>query len=247
MFEPLRRKGYDLLTLHHAEAILSLDMPGAAEEIVEVLENFEIQIEELVSGGGGEAPLTQRIRNDLTARGWIKRNITIRKLIGMQGSEERETQSLSHEIDHVKQFGNHHALLEIEWNNKDPFYDRDLENFQRLHAEGMASLGIIITRGRSLHENLRALLTRFAVRDAIDNIDDLAPFDYTPTARQRQLIEARAARSGNFAEGWAQVFVSDKYGEATTHWKKLEDRVRRGVGNPCPLLLIGIPDTVIRI
>ncbi|MGU9982597.1 hypothetical protein ACJ4V0_21450 [Phreatobacter sp. HK31-P] len=40
-------------------------------------------------------------------------------------------------------------------------------------------------------------------------------------------------------------FVGDKFGEATTHWRKLEERIHRGVGNPCPLVLIGIPDTVV--
>lgn len=40
--------------------------------------------------------------------------------------------------------------LEIEWNNKDPFFDRDLENFKRLHAEGAISVGVLITRGASL-------------------------------------------------------------------------------------------------
>jgi hypothetical protein len=35
------------------------------------------------------------------------------------------------------------------------------------------------------------------------------------------------------------------FGEATTHWRKLQDRVLRGVGNPCPLLLIGIPSNVV--
>jgi hypothetical protein len=40
--------------------------------------------------------------------------------------------------------------------------------------------------------------------------------------------------------------VADKFGEATTHWKKLEDRVHRGVGNPCPLLLIGLPDSIVK-
>jgi len=41
--------------------------------------------------------------------------------------------------------------------------------------------------------------------------------------------------------------VSDKFGEATTHWRKLEERVRRGLGNPCPLLLVGIPREVVVI
>jgi len=59
------------------------------------------------------------------------------------------------------------------------------------------------------------------------------------------LIIRVAKSKGTFAQGWAHAFVSDKFGEATTHWKKLEDRVLRGVGNPCPLLLIGIPRDVV--
>ncbi|MEO9191601.1 MAG: hypothetical protein ABI224_16590 [Acetobacteraceae bacterium] len=49
----------------------------------------------------------------------------------------------------------------------------------------------------------------------------------------------------DFGDAFTAVFVSDKSGEATTHWRKLEDRVHRGVGNPCPLLLIGLPETVV--
>ena len=48
-----------------------------------------------------------------------------------------------------------------------------------------------------------------------------------------------------FQDAWRDHFVNDKYGSATTHWSKLEDRVHRGVGNPCPLLLIGLPDTIV--
>jgi hypothetical protein len=48
-----------------------------------------------------------------------------------------------------------------------------------------------------------------------------------------------------FREAWVDQFVSDKFGAATTHWRKLEDRVRRGVGNPCPLVLIGLPTNIV--
>ena len=44
-----------------------------------------------------------------------------------------------------------------------------------------------------------------------------------------------------FSEEFSRLFVNDKFGSATTHWDKLQERVKRGVGNPCPLLLIGIP------
>jgi hypothetical protein len=49
----------------------------------------------------------------------------------------------------------------------------------------------------------------------------------------------------SFAAAWSASFTQDKYGTATTHWRKLEERVRRGVGNPCPLLLIGLPASIV--
>ena len=48
-----------------------------------------------------------------------------------------------------------------------------------------------------------------------------------------------------FRDAWVDNFVSDKFGAATTHWRKLEDRVQRGVGNPCPLVLIGLPPNIV--
>lgn len=79
-------------------------------------------------------------------------------------------------------------------------------------------------------------------------LDDLARWGYEPTPRQKAAISRLTNRVKNpltFREAFCRKFVSDKFGEATTHWRKLEDRVRRGVGNPCPLLLIGLPDTII--
>ncbi len=134
--------------------------------------------------------------------------------------------------------------LEIQWNNKDPFYDRDLENFKRLHAEGAISVGGIITRGSSLHNSLRDLIEEFAIQQGISDLAGLSQY-YTRTPRQQHRIEDAKDSKGSFAKGWARAFVSDKFGEATTHWRKLEDRVKRGVGNPCPLLLIGLPKDVV--
>lgn len=91
-----------------------------------------------------------------------------------------------------------------------------------------------------MQDALRDVVAEFAESHGIRKLEDLYRY-YTPTERQRQIIEQETASLGSFTERWAHAFVSDKLGEATTHWRKLEDRVRRGVGNPCPLLLIGIP------
>lgn len=214
-------------------------MADAVTELEDALLNIKIPIEELVRGGGGEGKATQRLRRALAEQGWLKHNFEIKKIVD---GEEKE--SISHEIDHVKRFPTGTFALEIEWNNKDPFFDRDLENYKRLHADGVISIGAIVTRGSSLHESMRALITQFAQGNGFKDTSALSAY-YAPTIRQLQLIERATAAKGSFAEGWAHAFVSDKFGEATTHWRKLEERVRRGVGNPCPLLLIGIPDQVV--
>jgi len=242
MFEKMRSKGFQVRMLHHAEAILTHDMRSAAEEIESVLLDVAIPAEELVRGGGGEGQATQRLRRALSDTfGWKKHVFEIKKIV-----DGVEKESISHEIDHVKSLATGTFALEIEWNNKDPFYDRDLENFKRLHADGVISIGGIITRGKSLHDGMRELIETFARKEGIDTVDKLADY-YTPTARQKKLYEAAAKSKGCFEAGWAHAFVSDKFGEATTHWRKLEDRVNRGVGNPCPLLLIGIPRNVVSV
>ncbi len=240
MFERLTSKGFQVLALHHAEAILKHDMSEAATELEEALSAIAIPVEELVRGGGGEGAMTQRLRRTLADHyGWRKHNFEIKKIV-----DGVEKESISHEIDHVKRFAGGTFALEIEWNNKDPFFDRDLENFKRLHADGVISVGAIITRGESLQNSLREVVGGFARQAGISNVTTVLRY-YTPTARQISLIEQAARAKGSFEEGWAHAFVSDKFGEATTHWRKLEDRVHRGVGNPCPLLLIGIPKQAI--
>lgn len=240
MFEKLKKKGFQVLALHHAEAILKHDMADAVTELEKVLLDVEIPAEELVRGGGGEGEMTQRLRRALADDyGWKKHNFEIKKIVD---GEERE--SISHQIDHVKRFKTGTFALEIEWNNKDPFFDRDLENFKRLHADGVISIGAIITRGASLQNSLREVIAQFARKNGISDKSALSKY-YSPTSRQLAIIERMVKSKKSFEEGWAHAFVSDKFGEATTHWRKLEDRVRRGVGNPCPLLLVGIPKQVV--
>lgn len=155
-----------------------------------------------------------------------------------------ETQATSHEVDHVKAFPRGTIALEIEWNNKDPFYDRDLDNFKRLHADGGISVGAIVTRGKSLHEALPEMVLKFAGDRGVRTFEDLDQFDLLPTRRQRREIERRM-QSLSFAEAWMQQFCADKFGEATTHWNKLEGRIMRGAGNPCPLIMIGLPASLV--
>ena len=244
MLSRLKDLGYEILFLSHAAAILGEDFPEALGELEDCLAAFDIPITEIIGSGGGETKGTQRLRHSLADLGWKKTNFEIKKSIN---GVERE--SISHEVDHVRQFDNGTVVaLEIEWNNKDPFFDRDLENFKRLHAEGAISVGIIITRGTTLQNNARDMVTRFVQERNIQSYDDLKLIGLEPTVKQMKAVLKCVSRARNplsFQEAWTRNFVSNKFGQAQTHWRKLMDRVDRGVGNPCPLLLIGMPASIV--
>lgn len=241
MFERLDELGFDLKFTFHADAILSNHFPGAVTELDEIISETHLPITEIISGGGGEAKVTQRLRHNLANHGWAKTNFNVEKRVN-----DNVTYATSHEVDHVKRFENGNIALEIEWNNKDPFFDRDLENFHRLHADGAISLGIIVTRGRSLQDSLEGLITQYAIEHGIENAEDMRRLGIVRTQRQSDTLARRAARSNRpFPEVWAALFKADKFGSATTHWAKLEDRLNRGVGNPCPFVAIGLPASIV--
>ena len=147
-FKALEAKGFDILFQAHARSIISGEFPQALIEISEALNAINLPITEIIGSGGGETKFTQRLRKSLSALGWKKHIFEIGRTIDGVLRE-----STSHEVDHDKRYkGLGSVAMEIEWNNKDPFYDRDLENFKRLHAEGAISVGVIVTRGKSLQD-----------------------------------------------------------------------------------------------
>ncbi len=241
MLGALRDQGFDVLTRNHADAILAHDFPGELSEVADALGGFQIAMDEVIGGGGGESGQTQRLRHALSARGWQKHKFSVETVVDGVARE-----GISHEVDHVRFAAKGTLALEIEWNNKDPFFDRDLENFQRLHGLSAISLGVIITRGRSMQDNLLDRVTGWlqaqGLRDEGD-LDRLGISSRTPA--QRKAVATQVSRGVPFAEAFSKVFVASKFGPASTHWAKLEDRVARGVGNPCPLLLIGLPDRIL--
>lgn len=89
---------------------------------------------------------------------------------------------------------------------------------------------------------------RFATERNLSDMDALSRHGVIPTPKQRANILERVQREKSpipFAQAWTDNFVSNKYGQATAHWSKLMSRVERGVGNPCPLLLVGLPASIL--
>lgn len=134
---------YECYEWKHASAILSQDFTCEWTDLLDVLTSFRLKKSWITKGGGNKSELSSYIDGFLTQRGWIEKQF--QTAIEVDGARK---DSPTHKIDCFK----NGVALEIEWNNKDPFFDRDLNNFRLLFDLRAVSVGIIITRADELQE-----------------------------------------------------------------------------------------------
>ncbi|WP_197538690.1 MULTISPECIES: BglII/BstYI family type II restriction endonuclease [unclassified Clostridium] len=126
---------------NHAIAILKSDFPNEYQEIISVLENFTLHKNDILTPGGRKSPIANKLDSALYKLGWIEKQFKINISV-----DSKDYHTPTHNIDCCKD----RIGVEIEWNNKDPFYDRDLSNFRILHEVDALSVGVIITRSDEL-------------------------------------------------------------------------------------------------
>jgi len=128
---------YELHEWRHASAILKHDYPAEWEDLLTMLRAFKLRHSWIVSGGGNKSDLAQWVDDFLGDRGWIEKQFATAVVV-----DDVRTESPTHKVDCYK----NKVAFEIEWNNKDPFYDRDLNNFRLLFELHAISVGVIFTR-----------------------------------------------------------------------------------------------------
>jgi hypothetical protein len=106
-------------------------------EIQQALRAFRLLRSEVMAAGGNRSSIVERLERPLKDAGWIEKQFATAILID---GETRE--SPTHSVDCFKG----RVALEVEWNNKDPFHDRDLNNFRLLFDLQVIDVGVIITR-----------------------------------------------------------------------------------------------------
>ena len=137
------RENYEVAEWHHATAILENDFPAEWADLIEVLTNFRLLKSQILEAGGRKSSIATALDGELYQKGWVEKKFDTKIVVD---GEERSTPT--HSIDCFK----NRIGIEIEWNNKDPFYDRDLNNFRLLFELKTISVGIIITRCSNLQE-----------------------------------------------------------------------------------------------
>lgn len=131
------RTHYETHEWKHACAILKQDFVDEWDDLCEVLTNFRLRRSWITVGGGRKSKVAESFDVALGQRGWVEKAFDTQVVVD-GGSFDSPT----HKVDCFK----NRIALEIEWNNKEPFFDRDLNNFRLLFDLRVVSAGIIVTR-----------------------------------------------------------------------------------------------------
>lgn len=98
--------------------------------------------------GGSKSKVASHIDQFFYDRGWEEKGFSTAIHV-----DDQVMETPTHKVDCFK----NRIAVEIEWNNKDPFFDRDLNNFRLLYDLRAISVGIIITRSDHLQGIFKTL------------------------------------------------------------------------------------------
>lgn len=162
------KQKFEIYSYRNAATVLSQSFPIQFSQIIRALEEFEITTTMIRLPGGSKGPIAKYVDTLFAAPDWQETRITADlhvRLLPRNGDEIlreyiREGYLDGHRIDFVSG----KVALDLEWNSKDQTYDRDLYAFSAFHAAGAIDVGVLLTRGNSLHtdfmRNLGKVLTK---------------------------------------------------------------------------------------
>ncbi len=139
---------WSISSWRNAWVILEGAYPDELRDIMAVLGHFTLSDDDMTSSGGSKSAPARRLDSGFYDLGWVERKFDIRFVVDGEVNDVP-----THKIDCYR----NKVGLEIEWNNKDTFYDRDLNNFRLLYDLGVLDVGIIVTRCPSLNATIKRL------------------------------------------------------------------------------------------
>ena len=128
---------YEVHEWRNAVGVLQTACPDEWFDIQACLRAFRLHRSEVLQAGGRRSTIVERLERPLHDAGWIERQFATAIVV-----DKEQRDSPTHSVDCFKG----RVALEVEWNNKDPFYDRDLNNFRLLFDLQVIDVGVIITR-----------------------------------------------------------------------------------------------------
>ena len=157
---------YELHEWRHATAVVRGEFPAEWADLLYVLTSFRLFKSDIATRGGNKSRIAKRIDGLFQDRGRQERKFDVDIKV-----DEISHPSPTHSVDNYK----NGVAQETEWNNKDPFYDRDLNNFRLLHQLGVVSVGIIITRSDELQAIFNSLGRKGSYGESTTHMSKLLP------------------------------------------------------------------------
>jgi hypothetical protein len=133
---------YEVREWRNAAGVLATACGEEWQDIVEILSKFRLLRSEIEAAGGRKSPIANQIDGAFYARHWQEKQFKTAITL-----DDHTFESPTHKVDCFKG----RVALELEWNNKDPFYDRDLNNFRLLFDLRAIDVGVIVTRSTKLN------------------------------------------------------------------------------------------------
>ena len=134
---------YEVHEWRNATAVLKEACNSEWQEVLEALRRFKLHRSEILTPGGRRSLIVERLESSLKTSEWLEKKFDTSILV-----DGVEMNSPTHKVDCFKG----KVALEVEWNNKDPFFDRDLNNFRLLFDLRVIDVGVIITRADHLQK-----------------------------------------------------------------------------------------------
>ena len=137
LYPPDVRSHYEIHDWRNATVVFHGVRATEWNDLMTVLSDFRLRRGHIITGGGNKSKVASSLDSHLYRLGWEEKEFDTKITV-----DDTVYESPTHGVDCFK----NRVALEVEWNNKDPFFDRDLNNFRLLFELRAIDVGIIITR-----------------------------------------------------------------------------------------------------
>ena len=137
------RQNYAIEERYHACAILHTDFRAEWNDLVAALQEFRLTRTMATTRRRTWGPSREGWTEEFNQHGWGEHRFDIEVRV-----DGVPTLTPTHHVDYFR----NRVAIETEWNNKDPFFDRDLTTFRLLFDLNVLSVGVVITRGDELQQ-----------------------------------------------------------------------------------------------
>lgn len=139
---------YQVRDWRNAIVVLKGAYPEEWADIIKVLREFRLARSWIETSGGRLTQISGAIDGAFRSLGWRETGFDTRVTVDHRPGDTFNYDSPTHKVDSYK----NNVGVEMEWNNKDTFFDRDLNNFRLLFELRVIGVGVIITRDEDIKD-----------------------------------------------------------------------------------------------